>query len=73
MVSTELNSKPSPPVAIRFSEGFLMIDKSREYRENKAVKKLMEKLIAAEYEALSPDDGEEKKTRRGNALLLQYN
>ena len=50
-----------------------MIDKAKEYRENKAVKKLMEKLIAAENDAQSPDDGAEKKTRRGNALLLQYN
>ena len=50
-----------------------MIDKSKEYRENKAIKNLMEKLIAAENEALSQDDGAEKKTRRGNALLLQYN
>ena len=50
-----------------------MIDKSKEYRKNKAVNILMEKLIAAENEALSPDDGAEKKTYRGNALLLQYN
>ena len=49
-----------------------MIDKAKEYRENRAVKNLMEKLIAAENEALSPDDGAEKKTYRGNALLLQY-
>lgn len=50
-----------------------MINKSKEYRKNKAVKDLMKKLIAAENEALSPDDGAEKKTRRGNVLLLQYN
>lgn len=50
-----------------------MINKSKEYRKNKAVKDLMKKLIAAENEALSPDDGAEKKTRRRNALLLQYN
>lgn len=50
-----------------------MIDKSKEYRESKAVKNLMEKLIVAENEAQSPDDGAEKKTYRGNALLLQYN
>ena len=73
MVKLVQSSKASPPAAARSSEGFRMIDKSREYRENKAVKKLMEKLIAAENEALSPDDGAEKKTYRGNALLLQYN
>jgi hypothetical protein len=50
-----------------------MIDKAKEYRENKAVKKLMEKLIAAENEALSPDDGAEKKTHLEKVLLLQYN
>lgn len=50
-----------------------MTGKSKEYRENKAVKKLMEKLIAAENEALNPDDGAEKKTYRENALPLQYN
>lgn len=50
-----------------------MIDKSKKYRENKAVKELMEKLIAAENEALSRDDGAEKKTQREKVLLLQCN
>ena len=49
-----------------------MIDKAKEYRENKAVKELMRKLIAVENGAMSPDDSAEKKTYRGNALLLQY-
>ena len=50
-----------------------MTNKSKEYRENKVVKNLMEKLIAAENEAPRPDDGAEKKMHLGNALLLQYN
>ena len=50
-----------------------MIDKSKGYRESKAVKNLMEKLIAAENATMRPDDGAEKKTYHGNALLLQYN
>lgn len=48
-----------------------MIDKSKEYRENKAVRSLMEKLIAAENVTIQPDDGAEKKTYRKKTLLLQ--
>lgn len=44
----EWNSKPSPPAGKGLTEVRLMMDKSREYRERKALRLLMAKLLSAE-------------------------
>lgn len=48
MVIQELNTKLPPPVEKGLTEVCLMIDKSREYRERKALRLLMAKLLSVE-------------------------